>query len=265
MTKAAERLLVLQVCAALLLLSLGAVLGAFIVGGPSTDVVALRLHSERIALLQGRAELQAERTELDSQLSRATLACLTERAARAELEYTLAGVQAALGQSQDQLAFFENLLPPGPQGALDIRAIEVHKQADSLRYRVLLTQSGKATKRFLGALRFIATVRCEEEAPACVQQLVLLPLLAQMPEAAEILPEILTQEVTHQAQDQAQARLGEASRARPEPVSGPLALDFAQFQRSQGLLEIPARVELKSVTVQVLEGGIVLASKVVAL
>lgn len=240
MAKAVERLLVVPVGAALLLLSLGAVLGAFIAGGPSTDVVALRLHSERIALLQGRAELQAERTELDSQLSQAKHACLTERAARAELENTLIGVQAALGQSQDQLAFFENQLPPGPQGALDIRAIEIHKQADSLRYRVLLTQSGKATKRFLGALRFIATVRCEDEAQACEQQLVLQPLLAQ-------------------------AGLGEASDARPEPVSGPLTLDFAQFQRSQGLLEIPARGVLKSVTVQVLEGGIVLASKVVAL
>ncbi|NQW85565.1 MAG: hypothetical protein HQ450_16610 [Alcaligenaceae bacterium] len=265
MTKAVERLLVVPVGAALLLLSLGAVLGAFIVGGPSTDVVALRLHSERIALLQGRAELQAERTELDSQLSQVTLALATERAARTELENTLAGVQAALGQSQDQLAFFENLLPPGPQGALDIRAIEVHQQADSLRYRVLLTQSGKAKKRFLGALRFIATVRCKDEAQTCEQQLVLQPLLAQLPEAAEILPKNLAQETTYQAQDQAQACSGEASRARPERVSGPFALDFAQFQRSQGWLEIPARVVLKSVTVQVLEGAIVLASKVVAL
>ena len=42
MTKSVERLLVVPVGAALLLLSLGAVLGAFIVGGPSTDVVALR-------------------------------------------------------------------------------------------------------------------------------------------------------------------------------------------------------------------------------
>lgn len=265
MTKAVERLLVVPVGAALLLLSLGAVLGAFIVGGPSTDVVVLRLHSERIALLQGRAELQAERTELDSQRSQVTLALATERAARTELENTLAGVQAALGQSQDQLAFFENLLPPGPQGALDIRAIEVHQQADSLRYRVLLTQSGKAKKRFLGALRFIATVRCEDEAQTCEQQLVLQPLLAQLPEAAEILPKNLAQETTYQAQDQAQACSGEASRAHPERVSGPFALDFAQFQRSQGWLEIPARVVLKSVTVQVLEGAIVLASKVVAL
>jgi hypothetical protein len=44
-----------------------------------------------------------------------------------------------------------------------------------------------------------------------------------------------------------------------------LRLDFAQFQRGQGFLALPPRFTPRSVTVRVLDGDIVLASRVVAL
>jgi hypothetical protein len=68
-------------------------------------------------------------------------------------------------------------------------------------------------------------------------------------------PRVNTQQKMRQ---QIEAQQTEAQRAA-------LRLDFAQFQRGQGFLALPPKFAPKSVTVRVLEGDIVLASRVVAL
>ena len=198
----------------------------------------LQLRTESAALLQERSELELERARTVSPVEQAQRALLTERAARLELEKILVSVQSELGRTQDQLAFFEDLLPPGPHGALDIRAVDIEQHPEGLRYQVLLMRSGKATKRFVGALQFVATGHCRGDVEASEQMVILQPLLAEPAQAAE-------------------KGLGTQRAA--------LRLDFAQFQRGQGLLALPPRFAPKSVTVRVLEGDIVLASKVVAL
>ena len=116
-------------------------------------------------------------------------------------------------------------------------------------------RSGKATKHFVGALQFVATGHCRGEVDASEQIIVLQPLLAEP--AQDALKGAGAQSQQALAQ-QAQQQVLEAQRAA-------LRLDFAQFQRGQGLLALPPRFAPKSVTVRVLEGDIVLASKVVAL
>jgi len=51
-----------------------------------------------------------------------------------------------------------------------------------------------------------------------------------------------------------------ASRGTPE-VADSLKLSFEQFQRSQGVLAVPSNMTVRFVTVQVLDGDIVLASR----
>ena len=108
-----------------------------------------------------------------AQFHQAQRALLTERAKRLELEKILANVQTELGRTQDQLAFFEDLLPPGPQGGLDIRAVNVVQHAEGLHYRVLLMRGGKATKPFVGALQFVAKGHCREAGITTEQTIIL--------------------------------------------------------------------------------------------
>ena len=88
-----------------------------------------------------------------------------------------------------------------------------------------------------------------------LQPLLARPLLAAEQEFAAQPPQSMTQRtMPHQVEAEQTAAQQKA-----------LRLDFAQFQRGQGLLAIPPGFAPKSVTVRVLEGDIVLASRVVAL
>jgi hypothetical protein len=273
-----------------LLFVLGGLLVVCLKLGPATGTQQLQLRTERAALLQQRVELEGERTQVTSQFNEMQRALLTERAARLELEKILANVQLELGRTQDQLAFFEDLLPPGPQGALAIRAVDIVPHAEGLHYRVLLMRGGKAIMPFVGALQFIAKGYCRLAGVATEQTIVLQPLLAS-PEPlnatgpgaqrqcaekqqAEGQPLALQHTESQQAKTPP-PRVGqsEAQQAEKPPLraghteaqQAALRLEFVQFQRGQGLLAIPSGFAPRFVTVRVLEGGIVLASKVVAL
>lgn len=246
--------------AGLLACALGGLLAVVLLQGSDIEVQQLRLRTERAELLQKRSEFQAERAQVASQFHQAQRALLTERAARLELEKILASTQSELGRTQDQLAFFEDLLPPGPQGALDIRALEIQQHPEGLQYRVLLMRSGKVTKHFVGDLQFVATGHCHNAVVASEQQMILQPLLAwPLPAVEKGVAAQPQQSMTQRVMPQ------QVEAAQTEAQQTALRLDFAQFQRGQGLLAIPPGFVPKSVTVRVLEGHIVLASRVVAL
>ena len=262
-------------CGVALLFVLGGLWLAYLWQRPLTGAQQLQLRTERAALLQQRFELEAERTQVTSQFNEMQRALLTERATRLELEKILTNVQTELGRTQDRLAFFEDLFPPGPQGALDIRAVEVAQHAEGLQYRVLLMRSGKPTKPFVGTLQFIATGYCSVAGVAAEQTIVLQPLLVRafVSTEAELSPQnqckgasqaqVQPPDRRHTEMQQVQTQPLEAQQTEAQQVA--LRLDFAQFQRGQGLLALPSGFAPRFVTVRVLEEGIVLASKVVAL
>ena len=275
MVKVVGRASVRVICGGLLLFVLGGLLAALMMQGKGTEAQQLQVRTERAALLQERSELEAERAQTVSPFYQAQRALLTERAARLELEKILANVQTELGRTQDQLAFFEDLLPPSPHGALDIRAVEIEQHAEGLQYRVLLMRSGKTTKHFVGTLQFVAIGHCREDVDASEQRVILQPLLVDPLPAG---PEELMAQSLHGESQRAELQQTELQRVKAQQKMGQqveaeqteaqraaLRLDFAQFQRGQGFLALPPRFAPKSVTVRVLEGDIVLASRVVAL
>lgn len=257
------------------LLLLGGLLVACLRQGPAVGAQQLQLRTERAELLQKRFEIEAERTQVTSQFNEMQRALLTERAARLELEKILTNVQSELGRTQDQLAFFEDLLPPGPQGALAIRAVDIVQHAEGLHYRVLLMRGGKAIKPFVGALQFVATGHGRVAGVAAEQTIVLQPLLASSeqlnatgPGAQRQCAEAQQTERQPLALEQTESRQANTPLPRvgqSEAQQAALRLEFVQFQRGQGLLALPPGFAPRFVTVRVLEGGIVLASKVVAL
>jgi len=252
------------------LFALSGFLVAFLMWGEGTAAQQVQLRTERAALLLERAALEAERTLTTSQFNQAQRALLLERETRLELEKILASVQSELGRTQDQLAFFEDLLPPGPQGALDIRAVNVEQHAEGLHYRVLLMRSGKVTTHFVGVLQFVATGYCRQAGTAAEQTVILQPLLAKPSAPNEAVlgaqrPYEPAQQAEVQQSESQLAKTQEGEAQQTEAQQAALRLDFSQFQRGQGLLALPPEFLPKSVTVRVLVGDIVLASRVVAL
>ena len=228
--------------AALLLVGVGALMGAFIAQRPGAESAALQLRSDRMAQSVARGEFELQLQAAQSRIEQAQGEVLIERAARAELEKNLSISQTDLGKLKDQLAFYEQLLPPGPQGSIDLRAVDIAVQGHALSYRVLLMRSGKPGERFNGRLEFIASGR-ENNKDATY---VLSPLQSAAPA-----------NVPNPGSAQAQP----APSAVKDAFADLLKLDFEQFQRSQGMLALPEGFDARTVTVRVLEGDIVLASR----
>ena len=225
---------------AVMLVGAGALVGAYIAGRPSGEALALQIRTERAAHAQAAADWDAQlqaavrRTEhVQSELD-------VERGVHVELERTLQKAEQDLGQMRDKLAFYEQLLPPGPQGSIDVRAFDIQKQPDALSFRVLLMRSGKPGERFSGSLQFIATGQLDGQT-----------------ETLEL--KLLQAQGRGGSSETAHAGESPTSAAEQSPVV--LKLNFDQFQRSQGLLALPLGFVPQSVTVRVVEGDIILATR----
>lgn len=270
MVKVVGRASVRMIGGGVLLFTLGGLLAALLMQSMGTGAQRLQLRAERAALLQERSELEAERAQTVSPFDQTQRELLTERAARLELEKILVNTQLELGRTQDQLAFFEDLLPSSPNGALDIRAVDIEQHPEGLQYRVLLMRSGKTTKHFVGTLQFVAMGHCRGDVDASEQMVVLQPVLAEpLSGGSEGFVAQSVHGKSHQAEPprvNTQQKMRQQIEAQQtEAQRSALRLDFAQFQRGQGFLALPPKFAPKSVTVRVLEGDIVLASRVVAL
>lgn len=150
---------------------------------------------------------------------------VVERSTVKGLQAALAQTQAQLGQARDALAFYEQLIPPGPKGSLSIRAFSVQPGGASLRYRVLLSRNASSGRPFSGRLQFIAE-----------------GTLKGQPVSRELSAAVVAD--------------GDASRA--------LDLEFDQFQRQEGLLGMPEDFFPERVVLNILEGDTVRASTEVA-
>ncbi|WP_313371533.1 DUF6776 family protein [Achromobacter animicus] len=230
---------IVRLCAMLLL--------GVLVGGAAGFFHARHLYRPQdavvISVQQAEAQDEAMRQQatqlryIRGQLDTADGELVIERSARQELETQLHAAQAEVGRVRDQLAFYEQLLPPGPEGSVDIRGVQIDREGGGLRYKVLLMRSGRnGGTPFAGALRFQATGVLKGETVTVD--------LAPMQVKAETGPVTATGE-----------NLAAAS----------LALQFDQYQRSQGILAVPEGFVPESVTVSVLEGETVRASRSVKL
>lgn len=236
MLKSAGRTFVFWSVGALLLIVAGAAAGIFFTQRPSAEDVALHLRTERLAQAAIRGDFEAQVRDGQARSEQLRSELTIERSARAELEKNLKQLQLELGRTKDHLAFYEQLLPPGPQGSIAMRAVELERNGVNLNYRVLLMRSGKPGERVSARLQFVASgVLAGKEV-----EVKLLPLQA--------VPD----------QNVASASLGSGAATE---VADSLKLSFEQFQRSQGVLAVPADMKVKFVTVQVLDGDIVLASR----
>ena len=143
MLKSAGRTFFFWSVGALLLIAAGAAAGIFFTQRPGAEDVALHLRTERLAQAAIRSELETQIRDAQARAEQTRSELTIERSARAELEKNLGQLQVELGRLKDHLAFYEQLLPPGPQGSIALRAVELERNGLNLNYRVLLMRSGK--------------------------------------------------------------------------------------------------------------------------
>ena len=179
--------------------------------------------------------MRQQRTQLrftQGQLDAADGELMIERAARQELETQLRAAQAEV-RVRDQLAFYEQLLPPaGRLGRYTRRVGRARRAGPALQGAVLMRSGRNGGAPFSGALRFQAVGTLKGETVT-----------------VELAPMQVKSETT----------------PAPDGVAAGLALQFDQYQRSQGMLALPEGFVPESVTITVLEGDTVRATRSVKL
>lgn len=165
---------------------------------------------------------------------------LVEESTRKSLEAALQSTQSELGRAHDQLAFFDRLLPPGPSGSVSIRALDFQQRGPTLLYKVLLMRNTPDNEPFSGQMQFTAKGKLAGK---------------------EV--QINLEPATAPAAEEAATDVSDTDDKASEQT--PLALQFEQFQRSEGLLSLPAGFKPVSVTFNVLEGKTVRVSRTINL
>ncbi|MFT0851424.1 DUF6776 family protein [Achromobacter sp. F4_2707] len=217
----------------------GAVVGGAIVffmfERPALEAAQARAQAYEQDLAAARGKL----LEANSMVAALEGRLLVEESTRRGLESVVGTLQEDLGKAQNSLAFYEQLIPPGPQGAVTIRALDFERAGPHLKYRALLMRSGSNDTPFEGSLQFVASGIAAGEEVSVPLSIATAPSTGDEPDSA-------AQESDAAAQE-------------------PLKLEFSDFQRSSGLLTVPAGLDLKSVTLNVLEGNVLRTSRSVDL
>ncbi|MYN14113.1 hypothetical protein GSY71_13280 [Pusillimonas sp. TS35] len=201
------------------------------------DALKQRLEGELLAVRAQLVESQAKADALSGSL-------LVEESTRKGLAASLEASQAELGRTREQLAFFNQLFPPGPKGAISVRAFDAELRGNTLHYRALFMRNASGGEPFEGRLQFVAQGRQDGKAV----KLTLAPARGRVPD-----PDAATGSDPGLASDPALDKMN----------AGELDLRFAEFQRSIGLLNVPDGFVPERLTLEVLEGDAVRARRTI--
>ncbi|OVZ57358.1 hypothetical protein CDO44_18310 [Pigmentiphaga sp. NML080357] len=232
-----------RVVVLLVLLALGAALGTGLYESARRLVgVAPQISASELAQLRAENQrLIADNERLQGSLAASESRLAIERAAKDQLAADLRAAQKEMGDMRNDLAFFDQLIPMDPrQAQVSIRSAELERQGALLRYRVLLMRGGRPSGEFTGRLQFSASGTRAGTAATI-----------------DLHPFLVSAEA-------GEAESASAPAAAPS-LADPLALRFRQYQRAEGTLEVPAGFVVRSVTVRVVEGGVVRSQSTVNL
>lgn len=171
---------------------------------------------EQAQQLQRRiAILGAERDRMAGGLSGSESQLAIERAAKQQLASQLKALEIENAQLQEDLSFFETLLPAGPVSQdILIRRMKFDVIApDQLRYRILIMRHGKAEQDFHGNLQLSA-----ELAGSGTRGSLIFP-------------------------------------AKNDANADQFKLGFRHYERIEGILKLPQGSQVKSVRASVYENG----------
>lgn len=184
------------------------------IGGPGR-----RELMEDVERLQSQVrEVSAERDRNAAQATAYESELKVQKAVQDQLVQQVSALEAEQTRLQGDLSFFESLLPAGKSDkGVVIRSFRVQPDPETsmMRYRLLVQQSGKPEKDFVGSVQL--RVNCVQNA----------------------------HDFTVQIPD---------SNSAPETVQA-LQLSFRHYQRLEGGFSLPAGAVARSVQVRILAGG----------
>jgi hypothetical protein len=184
------------------------------IGGPDRRALLAevdRLQSELREVGAERDRNAAQATEFESQVK-------VGKAAQDQLMQQVGALEAEQARLQGDLSFFESLLPAGKgDKGVVIRSFRVQPdpETDQLRYRLLVQQSGKPDRDFVGSVQLV--VDFVQDSRGFTLQI---PDPSKGPAAAQA-----------------------------------LGLSFRHYQRLEGGFSLPAGAVAHSVQVRILSGG----------
>lgn len=222
--------------------------------------------------LQQQQVLQASfdrvRADLSAQQARAdTLAgqLVIERSTLQGLETALKATQEELRIERDKVAFYEQLIPPGPLGAVAVRALDIEQQGPILSYRAVLMRNAQSQQAFNGRLQFIAKGLRQGQSI----ELELLPAKASsVPDTdaqQNVGPQPSNESSTSKASSEAAQSSTQLQQGETNADHALLQVSFEQFQRLGGLLQLPPDFLPQHITLNVLDGDTLRASRTVSL
>lgn len=226
----------------------------------------VRQHEEQLnkRLTQAGIDLEA----LQERYNRLRAKSLLDEALVLQYSQELEKLNNELTKLQQELAFYEEMVPAGPDGVVTIRAFEARQEMQHITVRVLLSLSGRGVQQpFEGQLRFLASgLRDGEQV-----EIVLYPAISVVPQATPELGLRADSEAGLGLRvEQAPESTTEDTPAITEQQLIALSRDlfevrFDRILRREGVLEVPVGFVPESVMVQVLEGNRVKVSERVML
>jgi hypothetical protein len=141
----------------LVLLLVGIAIGAGGLLYVQEEYLPARLSPEESQRLQARvSELDGERARLQSSLEESTAKLRASETEAKRLSTELAGARERTQKLQQDIALFEDVLPPDPRdGAVGVRAARFSAENGNLAYHVLLTRETKSAKPFRGVMQVV--------------------------------------------------------------------------------------------------------------
>jgi hypothetical protein len=157
----------------------------------------------------------AERDRIAGALSASESQLAIERATHKQLSAQLKSLENENARLQEDLSFFESLLPAGPASQdISIRRLKFEAVVpNQLRYRLLVMRRGKAEPDFKGSLQFS------------------IQLMRGGAQATLLLPD------------------------KTDASTEQFGLEFRHYQRIEGILTLPEGAQVRTVQVRVLENG----------
>lgn len=138
-------------------LTIGILLGAGGLLYVQQEYLPARLSPEESDRLQTRvSELEGEQERVQGALDTATQQLRASEAQSERLSGELATARERLQKQQQDLALFEEVMPPDPRGgAIAVRAARFSNENGRLAYHVLLTRDAKSSKAFRGVMQLV--------------------------------------------------------------------------------------------------------------
>ncbi len=185
-------------------------------------------------LLQEKIKLTALQSRLDTSEAQLSI----EKATIAEYEKQVKKLQDDLSRTSEQLSFYDELVPAGPQGAVSVRGFDALLEGQRVRFKVLVSRQAAAGTVFKGELKLTAS-----------------GLLKGEETTVDLVPDTIEHASTG---SDSIPSVTDLKKIPPAPI---LKLDFETIQRIQGLLMFPEGFVPQKITMRVLEGNTVRVSR----